>query len=125
MERRADRRPWSVLRRTARAWSVVSIALVLAFIVGEGVHPAGASEWLGLLFFPFGICAGMLVAWRREGLGGAITIASLLLFYVVHFATAGTWPRGWAWLAFAAPGFLFALTWYLSREATAGGTDEA
>jgi len=104
------------LRWTARIWSLASVGLVVAFIVGEGLSPSGPAEWLGFLFFPFGICAGMLLAWRREGLGGTITIASLAAFYVVRLATEGVFPEGWAWLAFAAPGYLFMLAWFLSRR---------
>jgi len=114
-----------VLRWTARAWSLVTVALVLAFILGEGDNPSGLNEWLGFLFFPFGICAGMALAWWREGLGGIITVASLGVFYLIHLATAGTFPEGWAWLTFAAPGFLFLLTWFLSRKASDAAAQHA
>jgi hypothetical protein len=108
-----------IIRWTARAWTVASIGLILAFLVGEGVDLSQmkASEWLGFLIFPVGICAGMILAWWREVLGGVITIGSLLIFYVVHFMTAGTFPRGWAWLVFAAPGFLFLFCRQRSRSA--------
>ena len=106
----------SALRWTARVWSVASVALVLGFIVGEGFNPSGLNEWLGVLLFPVGISIGMILAWWKEGLGGSITVGSLLAFYVVHLTTAGTFPKGWAWLAFAAPGFLFLLSSQLSRR---------
>ena len=107
------------LRWTARVWSFASIVLVVGFLVGEGFHPSGANEWLGSLCFPLGVCAGMIVAWRRDRLGGMITVASLLLFYGIHLITADAFPRGWAWLAFAAPGFLFALSALASRDRSA------
>ena len=108
------------VRWTARIWSLASIAMVLAFIVGEWSLPSNPEEWLGFLFFPFGICLGMIKGWRKEGLGGSITVGSLLAFYVVNLAVTGTLPKGWAWLVFAAPGFLFLLSWYLSlRSRTA------
>jgi hypothetical protein len=69
-----------------------------------------------LLFFPFGIATGMIIAWRKEFIGGSITVGCLLVFYVIHLATAGRFPKGWAWLAFAAPGFLFLLSACLSRK---------
>jgi hypothetical protein len=94
---------------------VASVALVLAFIVGEGFHP-GRNDWLGVLFFPLGISVGMILAWWREGLGGIITVGSLLTFYVVHLTTAGAFPKGCAWLLFAAPGFLFLLSSHSSRR---------
>jgi hypothetical protein len=91
---------------------VLTIGLVLAFLVGEGFHPSRlqAREWLGLIFFPVGILVGMIVAWRHELVGGLITVGSLAVFYVIHFVTAGIFPRGWAFLVFAVPGFLFVLT---------------
>ncbi len=119
MENQSEKQrvPTSLIRWTARVWTVASIGLILAFIVGEGFSASQIEprEWVGLLFFPVGICAGMILAWWREGLGGSITVGSLLVFYVIHRATAGTFPKGWAWLAFAAPGLLFLLCWYRSR----------
>jgi len=121
MENPIDKdRIWvSALRWLARVWSVATIVLVLAFIVGERSLPSGPKEWLGFLFFPFGICVGMIVAWKKEGLGGFITVGSLLAAYLVHFLATGTLLKGWAWLAFAAPGFLFLLSQQLSRKASA------
>jgi hypothetical protein len=108
----------SVLRLIARTWSIVTIILVLAFIIGEGFNPKllTPTEWLGFIFFPVGICFGLVIAWWKEGLGAIIVVASLIVFYIVNFATAGTFPKGWAWEVFAAPGFLFALCWYQSRK---------
>jgi len=120
MENSGDRHQlWlAALRWTARLWSAAAILLVLAFIVGERSLPSGLHQSLGFLFFPFGISVGMILAWRKETLGGSITVVSLLTFYVLHRALAGTYPRGWAWLAFAAPGFLFLLSSQLSRTET-------
>ncbi|MBI3656708.1 MAG: hypothetical protein HY232_09850 [Acidobacteria bacterium] len=122
MEGRIDRHQrWVLaLRWSARVWSVASVALVLAFIVGEGFNPSGPNEWLGALFFPVGISFGMILAWWKEGLGGIITVGSLLAFFVVHLTTAGTLPKGGAWLVFAAPGFLFLLSSLLSRRPKIG-----
>jgi len=121
MEDKTNSRPMltRAVRWSARLWAVASIGLVLAFLVGEGFHPSQIQprEWLGLVFFPVGICAGMILAWWKEGLGGAITLGSLAVFYLIHLATAGTFPRGWAFLVFAAPGFLFLLSWQRSRGA--------
>ena len=49
----------------ARVGSLVSIALLLALFIGEGLHPAQVAphEWVGLLFFPVGVVVGMVVAW--------------------------------------------------------------
>ena len=105
-----------LIRWIARIWSIASIGLVLLFIAGEGNNPANLMDWLTFLFFPFGICFGMVLAWWREGFGGGITIGSLIAFYLIRFVTTGSFPKGWAWLAFAFPGFLFLLFWYRSRK---------
>jgi hypothetical protein len=108
------------LRWAARVGSVISIGILLLFIIGEGFHPAKVAprEWVGLLFFPGGVVAGMIVGWWREGLGGAIAVASLLAFYLVYgFLLSGKFPSGAAFLVFAAPGFLFLTHWLLTRGA--------
>ena len=96
------------LRWIARVWSVASVSLLLFFVVGEGIHPTSpaATEWLVLLLFPVGVAVGMIVAWWREGLGGAVTVVSLVLFYLLT-GVLGRFPRGGWFLAFSAPGFLF------------------
>lgn len=111
--------PIQTIRWTARAYSVASVGLILAFLLGEGLDLSQmkANEWLGFLFFPVGICAGMILSWWREVPGGIVTVGSLLIFYMIHFMTAGTFPRGWAWLVFAAPGFLFLFCRHRSRSA--------
>lgn len=120
MERQSDggRRLTLVIRWTARAWAVATMGVVLLLSVGEGLYPAGLAEWIGLLLYPGGICLGLVVAWSREGLGGGITVGSLLAFYMLHAATAGSLPKGWAWLVLAVPGFLFLWCWKRSRDLT-------
>jgi hypothetical protein len=93
-----------------------SLVLIAGFIVGEGVHLSGWHEYLGFVFFPFGISVGMVVAWWSEALGGSITVGSLAVFYLIYLRTAGTFPPGWAWVVFAAPGFLFLLAAFLLRR---------
>jgi len=76
----------TAIRWIARVWSIASVGFVLLMFVGsglaEGFNPAQFAfrDWVGL-FFPLGVCLGMIVAWRREGLGGGITVGSLLALY--------------------------------------------
>lgn len=103
-----------IVRWTARLWSLATIGFVLAFIVGEGVRLSGLHEWIGFVFFPVGVCVGMLLAWRFEGTGGLVAVTSLMVFYLVSLVSVGRFPAGWGFLVFAAPGFLFLLAWALS-----------
>ena len=110
------------IRRIARIWSIVSIGFILLMFIGSGLAEGfnlaqfTSRDWVGLFFFPFGVCLGMIVAWRREGLGGGITVGSLLAFYVALRVMDGRFPRG-PWFALvAAPGVLFLACWWLSRH---------
>lgn len=105
-----------IIRWVARFSSILSIGLILGFIIGEGIHYSSMNEWLGFLFFPFGISVGMILAWQKEGLGGSITILSLIIFYIIYFLSTDTFPKGLAWLLFSIPGFLFLLCWFRSKK---------
>jgi hypothetical protein len=116
--RRGESLALVALAWSARATSVVSTGLLLLFFVGEGFDPSDVTprQWAGLLFFPLGVVAGMILAWWREGVGGAVTVGSLLAFYAWHVLAGGWVPRGSAFIAFSLPGFLFLLYGLLSRR---------
>lgn len=115
---RDEGRALYALAWSARALSIVSAGLLLLFFIGEGFDPSRVvlREWVGLLFFPFGVVVGLILAWRREGLGGAVSVASLLAFYVWNILASGGLPRGLAFVAFTLPGFLFLLYALLSSR---------
>ena len=108
------------LRIFSRLWSLLSIAFVLTMFIGEGLSGEGpmptAVEWVGLALFPGGVFVGLVLGWRREGLGGAIAVLSLIAFYVWEYAYSGDLAGGPFFLLVAAPGFLFLLCWRLTRH---------
>lgn len=110
------------LRWIARAGSLLSILLILMFFVGFQPSQVRPKEWVGLMFFPAGVVAGMIVAWWKEGFGAWITLGSLLAFYVVYGLLMGSRVGSWAFLVFASPGFFFLLYWMLSRTKLAKAT---
>ena len=100
------------LRLVARSASVICIAVILLFFIGEGINfgNVAAKEWVGLLFFPVGVFVGLVLAWREEILGGAVTIASVVGFYLVYgLLLSGTIRQGWLFLLFLVPGVLSVL----------------
>ncbi len=107
--------PLAVIELLARVGSIASITLLVLLFMGEGLHPSDISprEWAGLLFFPIGVMVGMIIAWWREGLGSAVTLGSLLAFYLVYGYLLRNHIGGWAFIVFASPGFLFLLHWLL------------
>ena len=101
----------------ARVLSVLGVGIILMFMIGEGFNPAHMSSherWL-VLGFPIGVCVGMVVGWFSEGLGGGITVASLLFFYAVHYAQWGKLPGGGWFLLFSSGGLLFLVSWLYAR----------
>lgn len=108
--------PLAVVELLARVGSIASITLLLMLFAGEGLHPSEVAprQWIGLFFFPLGVMIGMVLAWWKEGLGAAITLGSLLAFYLVYGYLMRYHIGGWAFIIFASPGFLFLLHWLLS-----------
>jgi len=109
------------LEWVARIGSVVSLTLLIALFIGEGLHPSqiARTEWVGLLFFPIGVMVGMIVAWWKEGFGASITVASLVAFYVIYGYLFRNHIGGWAFVTFASPGFLFLFHWLVLRTTRA------
>jgi hypothetical protein len=104
----------------ARIWSLAAVGFVLLFLVGEvlngqGGKPTGA-EWIGLAFWPGGVCLGLIIAWFRLRLGGAIATGSLVGFYIWYLLDRGTFPRGPYFILVAAPGVLFLVASLLSSQ---------
>jgi hypothetical protein len=108
--------PLAVIELLARVGSIASITLLLMLFAGEAFNPSEVTsrQWVGLFFFPFGVIAGMVIAWWKEGLGAAITMGSLLGLYLVYGFFMRYHIAGWAFLLFASPGFLFMLHWLFS-----------
>jgi hypothetical protein len=101
----------AILKWFARILSLLSIGTLLLFIFGEGFNPGVVVTQQGimLMFFPIGIITGMIIAWWSEGLGGSITILSLVCFYLLDYIFYREFPQGLAFLAFSAPGIVFVL----------------
>ena len=107
--------PLIVVKWLARVSSIVTITLMAMMFVGEGFRPSEISrnQWIGLIFFPFGVVIGMVIAWWKEGVGAIVTVGSLTGFYLIYGYLLGQ-PIGPWFIVFASPGFLFLLHWLVS-----------
>lgn len=115
-----DRKAVLFLRWVARVWGTAIVALVVMFALMHAASPDApgptAREWVGLLFFPAGLCVGLVLALRWEALGGSIAVGSFLVFYTWMFVTGGRLPSGPYFAVAAAPGVLYLLCRLLSRD---------
>lgn len=109
-----------VMRWFARVWGLAIVALVVLFAamyaVSPDAPPPTPSDWVGLALFPVGVCVGLVLAWRWEGLGGAITIGSYVAFYLWMYLSGGGFPSGPYFSLAAVPGALFLMCRFLSRR---------
>ena len=113
--------PILIIRWIARIWSILSVGGVIIVNVAEVLNPtttvrAPLIDWLMLLFFPAGVCVGMALAWRWEGMGGGIAVGSLGVFYLMFRILRGTFPPGSFFVLLSLPGFLFLICWLLLRR---------
>jgi hypothetical protein len=106
-----------LFRWSARLLSIASTALLLLFVLGgRETLEFTIRQSLAFVFFPVGIVVGFAVAWWKEGLGGGISVVSLLIFYLIFvFLLRGNPARGMWFLVFAIPGFLFLAAYAISR----------
>jgi len=102
----------TVVRWTARALSILFMGVFILLFFGGNFDPRAATlrEWVSFFFFPLGASLGMILAWWKEGLGGALTVLSVFVSVLVHDPSSG----GGYMLTCASPGLLFLFAWFLS-----------
>ncbi len=117
----------NALAWSARALGAISLAVLGLFVVAHLIEeqPAGGAaptewEWLGLSFFPGGVIVGLLLAFAQPRGGSFLVLASLLGFYVWHYASSGHFATGHYFLMFASPSFVYLLA-ELCRGKSASG----
>jgi hypothetical protein len=101
------RRSDTVLRWAARLVGLAVLGLYLAIFVGEGFPRRLSAAESGQMALFLVACLGLLLAWRWEVLGGALTLAGLALFYANEHRLTGRFPRGFGFAVAAVPAVLF------------------
>ena len=110
-----------IIKWIARIWSILSLAFLLLFF-GAHIFSSGGTDTFAFkdlfqfVFFPIGLTIGLIIAWKREGLGGIIAIASIIGFHLQMLVKHWKPDFGIFFELLAAPGILFILYWILSRK---------
>ena len=122
------------IRWIARIWATVLVVIVLLILIGNisswvtgeadpyAVEDHPAIENLPPLFALLSV-VGLAIAWRWEGLGGAIAILFNLAglpVLLIHWPIAHDFPSYLfapygVWMMIAIPGVLFLICWWRSR----------
>lgn len=108
----------ALIRTAARILGTVAIAFVL-FMIGAllfGKEGFGAfqskREILSFMLFPVGTLIGFGLAWKWEGIGGLISLVSLLGFHLLRPDLGASF-----WIdIMALPAMLFVLYWLFTKN---------
>jgi hypothetical protein len=124
------------IRWIARIWGTLIIAIALVVLIGYAwswvtggeADPHAVEDYPPIENLPplFALLSalGLVVAWRWEGLGGAITVAfslAALPVLLIHWPIAHDFPRYLmapygTWMMIAVPGILYLMCWWRSRS---------
>jgi len=124
------------MRWVARIWGTLIVAFALLFVIGYAwnwvttgtADPYAAEDYPPIENVPPLLALlsvlGLGVAWRWEGLGGAITVVcslAALPVLLVHWPIAHDFPRYLVapygtWLIILVPGILFLICWRRSKK---------
>ena len=124
------------IRWIARIWGTLIIAFTLLMLIGYAwnwvttgkADPHAVEDYPPIENLPplFGLLSvlGLGVAWRWEGLGGAITVVfnlAALPVLLIHWPITHDFPRYLVapygtWMIIAIPGILFLMCWWRSKK---------
>ena len=73
----------------ARIFSLFSIGFILFFLIAHLIGDDfgqfnSIQEKMMFLFFPIGVCAGQMIAWKWELIGGSVTGISIIGFHILE-----------------------------------------
>lgn len=98
-------------------WLLSLIAsLIVELIEGHGPWSPEGAMLMGLVIF---VALGVLIAWRREGIGGLVAVIGAIALCIFAYVTAGH-NKGFAMLISGGPflvaGILFLACWRRSER---------
>ncbi len=103
----------NIFRIAARLLGTMLALLVFVIFIGEGFNGGFPSQYPftfmeSVLF----VClltgtVGLVVAWRREVLGGWLAIGGMLAFILIDSIEGGAFSVGWVFLSILSTGVLF------------------
>ena len=77
----------NICRWVTRIVSIIIVGIFLLFFIGEGFIPnipkLTTTEFLLIICIPVLFTTGVVIAWKKEIVGGIIIISSILLFNII------------------------------------------
>jgi hypothetical protein len=87
---------------------LIALAFIDVSIDEGGLHPLKVKglDPVQMVFFWI-TCIGMVVAWRHEAVGGALSLGGMAAVFAIEFAMRGGTPGGLLLYLMFLPGLLF------------------
>lgn len=107
-------------RWIARILGICILGIFVVFFIGEGgMNPFNLSiTELLMTFCILIVLVGIPFAWKKEGLGGAMIVGGMILFYLINLISSGKFPGGWVFPIVFVPGILFLICWFDEKKKT-------
>ena len=105
-----------ILRWFSRLTGFMVMGILILFILGEGVKCLSLTEGIMFLFFPLSVALGFVIALRWEIIGGIVSIAGLIIFYILNLIMVGQLPKGPFFILFTVPAVTFIISGLLSEK---------
>lgn len=109
-----------VIRWAARILGTSVAVFVLFFLLADlfgteeaGIEAMSKKDGIAFVFFPIGTIIGLGLAWKWEGPGGLITVASMIGLVMIRPDLLSS-PL--LIVVVVVPGLLFILYWYMSTH---------
>ncbi len=123
-ESNAKNWPALLSRWAARLTGIAIGGLFLLFFIGEGnvsqLMQVSRVEWALIACIPILFIIGVIVAWKREIIGGVVILISVIAFNTIDMAAARTFTGNIEFAFVTIPGILFLLAAFLDRKGHQG-----
>ena len=117
IENKRLRRAFVILRWSTRILALLLFVLLTFLFLGQQgwkligqciMSPLRAQSLMTFALF-FIAAPGLLIGWKREGLGSVMIVGGMALFYGINAAAVGRFPSGWVFPLLYVPGVLYGI----------------
>jgi hypothetical protein len=96
-------------RWLARICSLIGMFFLVGFFNTESIMSLDFKGWILFIVFPCVLLSGYILSWMYDITGAVVSLAAIILFYLLHYFFNGSLPLGSAFLLFGIPPSLFIL----------------
>lgn len=97
-----------IVRWAARFLGTSLTALVILFVLREGVNIAALTLKEVFLFIAFSpIVIGLITGWKKEKIGGLITVFGFIIFYFIEMNNQNSFRPRWLFFLFPLVGLMY------------------